>query len=108
MVDAYLLVFAGLLLVFGTLGDRLGRKLALQSGIALFGLASLGALVADSAGQVIAIRALMGVGAALIMPATLSIIANVFPTGRARQGDRHLGGARRRSGSGSARSPAAS
>jgi len=79
MVDAYLLVFAGLLLVFGTLGDRLGRKLALQSGIAIFGIASLGALVADSAGQVIAIRALMGVGAALIMPATLSIIANVFP-----------------------------
>jgi MFS transporter, DHA2 family, multidrug resistance protein len=79
MVDAYLLVFAGLLLVFGTLGDRLGRKLALQSGIAIFGIASLGALVADSAGQVIAIRSLMGVGAALIMPATLSIIANVFP-----------------------------
>src|SRR5215213_7062450 len=79
MVDAYLLVFAGLLLVFGTLGDRLGRKLALQSGIAIFGLASLGALVAGSAGQVIAIRSVMGVGAALIMPATLSIIANVFP-----------------------------
>src|SRR3970040_1707734 len=51
MVDAYLLVF-------GTLGDRRGRKLALQSGIAIFGIASLGALVADSAGQVIAIRAL--------------------------------------------------
>src|SRR5215217_1909194 len=79
MVDSYLLVFAGLLLVFGTLGDRLGRKLALQSGIAVFGLASLGALFADTAGQVILIRALMGVGAALIMPATLSIIANVFP-----------------------------
>jgi EmrB/QacA subfamily drug resistance transporter len=79
MVDSYLLVFAGLLLVFGTLGDRLGRKRALQAGIAIFGLASLGALVADSAGQVIAVRALMGVGAALIMPATLSIIANVFP-----------------------------
>lgn len=79
MVDAYLLVFAGLLLVFGTLGDRYGRKLALQAGIAIFGLASLGVLVADSAGQVIAVRALMGVGAALIMPATLSIIANVFP-----------------------------
>src|SRR5688572_17144467 len=79
MVDSYLLVFAGLLLVFGTLGDRLGRKLALQSGIAIFGLASLGALVADSAGQVIVIRSLMGIGAALIMPATLSIIANVFP-----------------------------
>src|SRR5215218_605956 len=79
MVDSYLLVFAGLLLVFGTLGDRLGRKRALQAGISVFGLASLGALVADSAGQLIAVRALMGVGAALIMPATLSIIANVFP-----------------------------
>jgi EmrB/QacA subfamily drug resistance transporter len=79
MVDSYLLVFAGLLLVFGTLGDRLGRKRALQAGVTIFGLASLGALIADSAGQVIAVRALMGVGAALIMPATLSIIANVFP-----------------------------
>jgi len=79
MVDSYLLVFAGLLLVFGTLGDRLGRKLALQAGITIFGLASLGALIADSAAEVIVIRALMGVGAALIMPATLSIIANVFP-----------------------------
>ena len=79
MVDSYLLVFAGLLLVFGTLGDRLGRKLVLQSGIAIFGLASLGAIVAESAGHVIAVRALMGVGAAMIMPATLSIIANVFP-----------------------------
>jgi EmrB/QacA subfamily drug resistance transporter len=78
MVDSYLLVFAGLLLVFGTLGDRLGRKLALQAGVSIFGLASLGALVADSADQVIAVRAAMGVGAALIMPATLSIIANVF------------------------------
>jgi MFS family permease len=79
MVDSYLLVFAGVLLVSGTLGDRLGRKRALQAGVSIFGLASLGALVADSAGQVIAVRALMGVGAALIMPATLSIIANVFP-----------------------------
>ena len=78
MVDSYLLVFAGLLLVFGTLGDRFGRKLALQTGVSIFGLASLGALVADSAAQVIAVRALMGVGAALIMPATLSIIANLF------------------------------
>ncbi|HEV2724543.1 MAG TPA: MFS transporter, partial [Thermoleophilaceae bacterium] len=68
MVDSYLLVFAGLLLVFGTLGDRLGRKLALQAGVSIFGIASLGAIVADSAGQVIAVRAAMGVGAALIMP----------------------------------------
>src|ERR671914_2411712 len=78
MVDSYLLVFAGLLLVFGTLGDRLGRKLALQAGVTIFGVASLGALVAESADAVIAVRALMGVGAALIMPATLSIIANLF------------------------------
>ena len=78
MVDSYLLVFAGLLLVFGTLGDRFGRKLALQAGVSIFGLASLGALLADSSDQVIAVRAAMGIGAALIMPATLSIIANVF------------------------------
>ena len=78
MVDSYLLVFAGLLLVFGTLGDRFGRKLALQVGVSIFGLASLGALVADSANEVIGVRAAMGVGAALIMPATLSIIANLF------------------------------
>ena len=78
MVDSYLLVLAGLLLVFGTLGDRFGRKLALQVGVSIFGLASLGALIADSADQVILVRAAMGVGAALIMPATLSIIANLF------------------------------
>ena len=78
MVDSYLLVFAGLLLVFGTLGDRYGRKLALQAGISIFGLASLAAPLASSSGQVITVRAAMGVGAALIMPATLSIIANVF------------------------------
>jgi EmrB/QacA subfamily drug resistance transporter len=78
MVDSYLLVFAGLLLVFGTLGDRFGRKLAFQAGVSIFGLASLAALLADSADQVIAVRAAMGVGAALIMPATLSIIANLF------------------------------
>jgi MFS transporter, DHA2 family, multidrug resistance protein len=79
MVDSYLLVFAGLLLVFGTLADRFGRKLALQAGVTVFGLASMGALIADTANEVILIRALMGVGAALIMPATLSIIANIFP-----------------------------
>jgi EmrB/QacA subfamily drug resistance transporter len=78
MVDSYLLVFAGLLLVFGTLGDRFGRKRALQAGVTIFGLASLAAVLVDSADGVIAVRAVMGVGAALIMPATLSIIANVF------------------------------
>ena len=77
--DAYLLVFAVLLLPFGTLGDRLGRKRALQAGTALFGVSSLGVLLVDSPGQLIAVRAAMGAGGALIMPATLSIISNVFP-----------------------------
>jgi MFS transporter, DHA2 family, multidrug resistance protein len=79
IVDSYLLVFAGLLLTMGTLGDRFGRKLALQAGLALFGLASLAVLFVDSSGELIAVRAAMGAGAALIMPATLSIITNVFP-----------------------------
>jgi EmrB/QacA subfamily drug resistance transporter len=79
IVDAYLLVFAGLLLTMGTLGDRFGRKLALQTGLALFGGASLAVLLVDSSSQLIAVRAAMGVGGALIMPATLSVITNVFP-----------------------------
>ena len=79
IVDSYLLVFAGLLLTMGTLGDRFGRKRALLAGLGIFGTASLAVLAADSANQLIAIRAAMGVGAALIMPATLSIITNVFP-----------------------------
>jgi EmrB/QacA subfamily drug resistance transporter len=79
IVDSYLLVFAGLLLTMGTLGDRFGRKLALQAGLLLFGGASLAVLVVDSANGLIAVRAAMGIGGALIMPATLSIISNVFP-----------------------------
>ena len=79
IVDSYLLVFAGLLLTMGTIGDRFGRKLALQSGLALFGGASLAVLFVDSADGLIAVRAAMGIGGALIMPATLSIISNVFP-----------------------------
>src|SRR5829696_8573854 len=79
IVDSYLLVFAGLLLTMGTLGDRFGRKRALQSGLALFGAASLAVLFVDSSSGLIAVRAVMGVGGALIMPATLSIITNVFP-----------------------------
>jgi MFS transporter, DHA2 family, multidrug resistance protein len=79
MVDSYLVSFAGLLLTLGTLGDRFGRKRALQTGIALFGLSSLGVLFVETSTQLIAVRVLMGVGAAMIMPATLSIITNVFP-----------------------------
>jgi EmrB/QacA subfamily drug resistance transporter len=79
MVDSYLLVFAGMLLTMGTLGDRFGRKRALQGGLLLFGGASLAVLLVDTSSQLIAIRAVMGIGGAMIMPATLSIISNVFP-----------------------------
>jgi len=79
MVDSYTLVFAGLLLTAGSLGDRFGRRRALQLGLLLFGLGSLASAFASSADQLIATRAFMGIGGAFIMPATLSIITNVFP-----------------------------
>src|SRR3954453_11312447 len=79
IVDSYLLVFAGLLLTMGTLGDRFGRKRALLTGLGLFGGASLAVLFVDSANQLIVVRGLMGIGGALMMPATLSIITNIFP-----------------------------
>jgi EmrB/QacA subfamily drug resistance transporter len=79
IVDAYSLVFAGLLLTAGSLGDRYGRRLALNTGLAIFGGASLLAVLSNSAAAVTAARAVMGVGAAFVMPATLSILAHVFP-----------------------------
>ncbi len=79
MVDAYILAFATLLLTMGTLGDRIGRATILRIGMMIFGSASLGAVLAGSAGHLIAARAFMGVGAAMIMPATLAIITNIFP-----------------------------
>src|SRR5207244_2298722 len=79
MVDAYTLVFAGLLLTAGSLGDRFGRRGALQVGLVVFGLGSLASAFATSSSQLIATRAFMGIGGAFIMPATLSIITNVFP-----------------------------
>ncbi len=79
MVDGYGLVFAGLLLTAGTIGDRYGRKGALQIGLLIFLAGSLSAAFMDSAGGVIAGRAVMGFGAAFVMPATLSILTNVFP-----------------------------
>ncbi len=79
IVDAYVLVFAGLLLSMGALGDRYGRKRALQAGLLVFGVSSVGAAFAGTSGQLIAARAVMGVGGALIMPSTLSIIVDVFP-----------------------------
>jgi len=79
IVDAYLLSFAGVLLTMGTLGDRFGRKRALQCGLALFGIASVLAAFAQDATQLIVLRAVMGIGGAMIMPATLSVIMDVFP-----------------------------
>src|SRR5207244_6137726 len=78
-LDAYAIVFAGFLLTAGALGDRFGRKRALLVGLVVFGVGALGAGVASSAAQVIAGRAVMGIGAALVMPATLSIITTIFP-----------------------------
>ena len=79
LVDSYILVFAGLLLFMGALGDRFGRKRALLAGFLLLGLASLAASLAGSMNQLIVARLVMGVGAALIMPATLAIIVDIFP-----------------------------
>lgn len=78
IVDAYLLVFAGLLLAAGNLGDRWGRRRILQTGIVVFGAGSALAALSTSAEMLIASRAVMGLGGALIMPATLSIITNIF------------------------------
>jgi EmrB/QacA subfamily drug resistance transporter len=79
MVDAYGLVFAGLLLTAGTIGDRFGRKGTLQFGLAVFLSGSLFSAFMNSAGAIVAGRAVMGFGAAFVMPATLSILTNVFP-----------------------------
>jgi EmrB/QacA subfamily drug resistance transporter len=78
MIDSYLLVFAGLLLTAGSLSDRHGRRRGLIIGLVLFGAASLAASLAASPGQLIAARALMGVGGAFLMPGTLSILTTVF------------------------------
>jgi EmrB/QacA subfamily drug resistance transporter len=78
VVDAYNLVFAALLLVAGSLSDRLGRKGMLLSGLAVFGLAGLAGGFTTTPGQLILARCFMGLGAAMVFPATLSLISNVF------------------------------
>ncbi|BCJ40747.1 MFS transporter [Actinoplanes ianthinogenes] len=77
-INSYTLVFAGMLFTAGILADRLGRRITLVVGLVLFGIASLISAYAGSPDQLIAARAVMGLGAAAVMPATLSIIANVF------------------------------
>ncbi|MFE3765864.1 MFS transporter [Streptomyces sp. NPDC059104] len=84
IVDAYPLVCASLLILFGTLGDRVGRRRILLLGYGLFGVASAIAALADDAQVLIAARALLGIGGAMIMPATLSILRQVFPDRRER------------------------
>lgn len=79
VIDAYSLAFASLLLVSGALGDRYGRRRALIVGLVIFGGASAVAMTAGSATELIALRAVIGIGASLVMPATLSTITSTFP-----------------------------
>jgi EmrB/QacA subfamily drug resistance transporter len=79
IVDSYILVFAGLLLTAGSLGDRFGRRRALVFGLVVFGAGSGLSALAGSSSELIASRALMGIGGAFIMPTTLSILTHVFP-----------------------------
>jgi EmrB/QacA subfamily drug resistance transporter len=86
IVDAYNLVFAALLLACGSLSDRFGRKGMLLAGLTVFGLGSAAGALMNTPGELIAARCVMGLGAAMVFPATLSIISNVFVdrAGRAR------------------------
>ncbi|MBD0837225.1 MFS transporter [Streptomyces sp. TRM68416] len=77
-INSYTLVFAGLLLSAGLLGDRLGRKKALLGGLVVFGIGSALAAFAGSPGELIAFRAVMGLGGAFVMPATLAVLMHVF------------------------------
>ncbi|HEX3087951.1 MAG TPA: MFS transporter, partial [Ilumatobacteraceae bacterium] len=79
IVDAYTIVFASFLLIAGNTGDRLGRKKCFVIGLLIFAAGSLGCSQVSSATALIGFRALQGFGAAFIMPATLSILVNVFP-----------------------------
>jgi EmrB/QacA subfamily drug resistance transporter len=79
IVDVYALIFAGLLLPAGALGDRYGRRIVLVAGLLVFGAAAAAAVFVSSPSALIAARAVMGVGAALVMPTTLSVITTSFP-----------------------------
>ena len=85
IVDAYSLAFAGLLLAGGGIGDRLGRKGTMQTGLVFFGVFSAAAAASHSTGTLITTRALMGVAAAFVFPASLAILTSVFPDPAERQ-----------------------
>ena len=78
IIDSYTIIFAGMLLTAGAIGDRFGRKRALQGGLFLFALGSVFGMMATSVTVLIVARSVMGVGAAFIMPATLSILSAIF------------------------------
>ncbi|MGW3285186.1 MFS transporter [Streptomyces sp. NPDC001002] len=80
IIDAYSLVFASLLLLAATLGDRFGRRKALLGGLGLFAAVSVTATFCSDPGALIALRAVLGVAAAFVMPATLSTITSTFPS----------------------------
>src|SRR6202012_3328233 len=82
IIDAYSLVFAALLLPAGALGDRFGRRRALLAGLTIFGTGSAIAMTVTGASELIALRTVIGLGAALVMPATLSTITGTFPPAR--------------------------
>ena len=84
IIDAYAVLFAGSLLLAGTLGDRFGRRRILLIGLVIFAIGSIGAIVTPDAGGLTASRAVMGIGGACIMPSTLSILVQVFPEPRER------------------------
>src|ERR1700677_3887478 len=79
IIDAYLLVFSVMLLAAGALGDRYGRRTALIAGLLVFGGASAVAMAVSSANELIFLRGLIGLGAAFVMPATLSTITGTYP-----------------------------
>ena len=96
IIDAYSLVFASLLLPAGALGDRYGRRRALLAGLTIFGAARVVAMTASSAAELIGLRAVLGLGAALVMPATLSTITGTFPGEQRTRAVERVGRRRRR------------
>jgi MFS family permease len=81
VIDSYVLILAGLLLLGGSIGDRFGRRRWMIVGLVIFGAGAVAGATAGSANGLIVARGVQGLGAALVLPGTLSIITNVFPRG---------------------------